>query len=745
MFDFIQKFYDGDGNRDASLLKLLPKNYSYNNLTKLSFEAAHQKSDMIFSCKWDGKDCKHMFYTTQTDLGLCYTFNNKTISVTESGRANSLSLVVNIEEYEHMPGFNNEAGIKIYLHENHKKPLVSDLGYAIAPGMYTMMSVKRKETHSLTSPFGHCKDSTFTSHAECVDYCKILKVTEKCSCLSSLTYYEKDSNLAKNLTFCNFNKHFLCFEDEILKLNSKELKCLCSVPCFQVHYEPSLSSSTMSKYSANKILLNQFNVKNSIQYDLRTSLEYAETLETVKRITNQQIFGPFIEKLKYYSSNLNMLLSLFDNSFYQTNGTSLFYDFEQSFFHDYDFIRSQTIYIQQARFSTGQNYITNNLTASYEIVSKMEAKYFLKIGFRSVTSILSKCMDTEKDDINIILNCMKITKSQLISSLKYGVSGTMNKKDDILEIYYLLKDNIATFDDIVLTIFDENFYEKKKLEYIKNCTKKLTKINRYSNILNKSVKLINTKNSEDEQVKGILNFIFFIRSTKKFMQNYSFNFFCYFNSKFLKSNRFDEYLASMENLFSRYKDYERKMKVYGNTWTIISNTNIPTLENFRIKIQNFLVKTKITETATKFQIHDFMTKNEILEKLHDLRNFLSLIDNFQTEFEDFYVDIYSLFSPLSEAYWEYLIQPLPPSLKLYSFAAKSNITMDENPCKTHYSTMKHLNKCFIGLAKSVISNVFDKKILLKSKISALISSFWDVEKDLKEFYKDATVDGDFFL
>ena len=63
-----------------------------------------------------GKPCNiaQDFKVRYTDFGLCYTFNGdrddvKFINVTADG----LSLVLNVEQYQHMRGPQNDAGVKV--------------------------------------------------------------------------------------------------------------------------------------------------------------------------------------------------------------------------------------------------------------------------------------------------------------------------------------------------------------------------------------------------------------------------------------------------------------------------------------------------------------------------------------------------------------------------------------------------------------------------------------------------------
>ena len=60
-----------------------------------------------------------------------------------AGSGLALSLVLNIEQYQYMKGPQDEAGIKLLLHDASEVPLVKELGFAIAPGTHTLVAVNR--------------------------------------------------------------------------------------------------------------------------------------------------------------------------------------------------------------------------------------------------------------------------------------------------------------------------------------------------------------------------------------------------------------------------------------------------------------------------------------------------------------------------------------------------------------------------------------------------------------------------
>ncbi|CAD5123961.1 DgyrCDS12266 [Dimorphilus gyrociliatus] len=470
LFSFIKNFYDSVERNNTEIMEHLTRNLSFHELRFLNYRAGHDQRNLIYSCKWAGKDCFNDFFKSKTDLGICYTFNNRSITIKNSGRANALSLILNIEEYEYIPGLDNEAGVKIYLHNNHAKPLVSDLGYALAPGMYTMMSVKRKESFSLSSPYGHCTDSTYTSHAECVDYCKVVAATKKCNCLSSMAIYHKystqNTEFITNLSTCSFGKHFLCFEDEIMRLTYKELKCDCFVPCFQVTYEPSLSSSKMSKFSAHRILLNHQKIRETIGEELRTALENAETLDETRREKNIQYFNPFLDEFATFLYNFETLIYLFERE-NSTSADAIFTQYVETFEHDLTHVEIQTEIFFRAFLSQEFNYLQSNFSKILKEVVYIENQFFIKIYHKSISSILGSCMYEPYNATEDILSCMKLSKISGINSKFYKVEEQLisfEKISNVDEDFFLR--NFLQVDIFYKEMAFQRITQHKKFEFL---------------------------------------------------------------------------------------------------------------------------------------------------------------------------------------------------------------------------------------------------------------------------------------
>ena len=69
-----------------------------------------------YRCMWMKRPCNisRDFTTVYTEFGVCYTFNGDPEVVKYvDDTAHALSLVLNVEQYEHMRGPQNDAGLKV--------------------------------------------------------------------------------------------------------------------------------------------------------------------------------------------------------------------------------------------------------------------------------------------------------------------------------------------------------------------------------------------------------------------------------------------------------------------------------------------------------------------------------------------------------------------------------------------------------------------------------------------------------
>jgi len=57
------------------------------------------------------------------------------------GAEGGLRLLLNVEQYEYMPGPNQGAGVRIHIHDQQEVPLMKDFGLAVAPGTHSLIGM----------------------------------------------------------------------------------------------------------------------------------------------------------------------------------------------------------------------------------------------------------------------------------------------------------------------------------------------------------------------------------------------------------------------------------------------------------------------------------------------------------------------------------------------------------------------------------------------------------------------------
>ncbi len=81
----------------------------------LSSKGALPAEEMILECTWKGCECEHTNFTQiMTDLGACYQFKTNE-KIDRPGIKSGLTLTLNIQQYEYMPGELEGAGLKVSL------------------------------------------------------------------------------------------------------------------------------------------------------------------------------------------------------------------------------------------------------------------------------------------------------------------------------------------------------------------------------------------------------------------------------------------------------------------------------------------------------------------------------------------------------------------------------------------------------------------------------------------------------
>ncbi|CAD5123960.1 DgyrCDS12265 [Dimorphilus gyrociliatus] len=730
-YTFFQTLYNTELQNKTKYLKNLAANYSSLDVQKLKYRAIHQAKDFVHSC-WLGEiDCTQQFSTTITDYGVCYTIHNKSFKVTESGRATALSLWLNVEHYEHVFGYHNNPGFKILLHNNHFKSLVSDLGFLVAPGMNTLVSIKKTEFHQLNPPHGNCQSSRFKSHLECIDSCRMQMVFRKCQCTPFLAEMNgvRYSNISQN---CSFWQEFDCIEREMKNFSLKAINCKCFSPCFSIVYEPSLSSSSISRFSAGHGFLHNESLRKNLEENLSTTLEYAEFLDDTRRRRNDKIFTPFLRKFQNFLSGFSELSEFLNSS----KNSNIFNDFEQSIRNDITLIvKNLELLIKVKNSVLYKDFMSK--------IYKVPAFYisFLILNQTIVNNIknLLPCLEKTPNNTNLILDCINMDNVTLLDAFLINLTEVYKSKDEIIQELNMLSISYRDYPKTIQKFATKEFNDEILENIIKKCQKDLKEINDLYEDFKKTLNLLHEANSIDDRSKGAVYFIYFFEKLNTLEVNYLKNEYCHLDIEI--DNR-----KNLYTIYDKLNKYLHKVASYNKSLKIIFE-DVDKLILFHESLKKFMERTTLTEQPKKKDLIDILNKDRIFSKIYELRNTLTFIDNLLREFQDIAFEIYDTYNSNYKSKWNKFFQPLPSSMQLLKFfkVYGQQIETDLTSCSSSNLTSLQYGACF--LRWSIIINIKATNItlLLKEKISPSISTFLDVNSELKSFEKVLIVDDDFFL
>lgn len=713
-FKFITSFYKE--NKNNSELFLLASNFTKFDVNKIKYEAAHQAINLFLECSWIGEKCPQKPTPILTDMGLCYNFNNTSIKVRGFGLRNSLSLSLNIEQYEYIHGIAS-AGFKIFFHNNHARPLVLDLGFSISPGKHTLLGLKRVESHYLKPPFGNCGDTRFKSHKNCMDFCKMEKITEICQCRSK--YFLKEvydlTNITKN---CTFFEEFNCIEKHAKTIKETSIKCNCYKPCSLIEYEPFISSLTFSKYNLEQKFFKHESTKSNMEKDLLKSLENSELLYEDKRNFNYEIFQSFIKKFRFFLINYEKF------SFYiqQTNKSldSVFTSYEKVLKNDLSIIRNQIDFIINIR---------NSLT---------DKKFFYQLNQTEINDeILQICNKFEKELVKfnecfeknnytyaselIMFNCFKLSNLNInLNKLK------KNNYNKIIKQFYKIE-NIFDFylDKLNHSLIDRKIFRKISI----NCMNNVKNFNNKFKMLKNRLEFVNNNNND-----RILSLIYLINKFYKLQYQFKENNYCNFNIH--KSKEKDS-----QKIFYKLKLLSTKCILFDNRITdsgkIVFNLGV-----FQGQLEKYFHKNNLNDLPTKKYLWTFLNEYDLLHEIYELRNLLFVADNFLRDFNSIFSDIYNLLKDDFVSNWNEILQPLPENLKHFQFIIDFNLTCYDFYKK--YSTLDDYLHCYATSYLNIDKILSKLTIKLRANISKFLTAFIDVRNNLQQFSEASSISEKFF-
>uniref|UniRef100_A0A8D0BQ24 Uncharacterized protein n=1 Tax=Salvator merianae TaxID=96440 RepID=A0A8D0BQ24_SALMN len=115
--------------------------------------------DLVYACQYGGdlcqdSDMKHFHHPV---YGSCYTYNkNGTNTFWEArkpGILYGLSLILKVEQKDHIPLLSTEAGVRVMIHSHDQMPFLEHEGFDIRPGIETTIGIKQDLNPSTPTSF----------------------------------------------------------------------------------------------------------------------------------------------------------------------------------------------------------------------------------------------------------------------------------------------------------------------------------------------------------------------------------------------------------------------------------------------------------------------------------------------------------------------------------------------------------------------------------------------------------------
>ena len=243
---------------------------------QVAIEGGQKLEDFVMNCSFVGLPCdiEEEFVPTLTQLGVCYTFNTgKNHSLRQaqgSGYRHDLELVLNIEQHLYGATVDNDAGIRVTIHNPEHPPRPLEVGVSVPPGKGAFISLRahmfddRSKTKNCKAPSSPADfellENYNYSFPACLTDCLLRDIADKCQCIDN-TVRPPPSGLYSRLPLCNIYQ--LCCVVASVTLVEE---CDCTRECNHTTYD---TSTSYSAYPA------QFEVK-------KTAEQYNTTPEIVQ-------------------------------------------------------------------------------------------------------------------------------------------------------------------------------------------------------------------------------------------------------------------------------------------------------------------------------------------------------------------------------------------------------------------------------------------------------------------------------
>ncbi|XP_072173183.1 uncharacterized protein [Diadema setosum] len=218
----------------------------------------HQPEDFILQCNFDRRPCSYRNFTVfqHGDYGNCFTFNGRSVhdqsqQTAMTGRTGAqygLHLTLFVEQPEYVGLFSTESGVKVSIHPPTEQPFPEDEGLTASTGEMTTISLRQILIDRLGEKYNvPCtytgEDTNFSSDrfsytiASCMKMCLQEFLFKVCGCVTNIRL--------KNGTHCSTLDPAQARCRQLVEhlYHSSSMKCRCPIPCRELSYSRSISSS----------------------------------------------------------------------------------------------------------------------------------------------------------------------------------------------------------------------------------------------------------------------------------------------------------------------------------------------------------------------------------------------------------------------------------------------------------------------------------------------------------------------
>lgn len=259
------------------------------------FKNGFKLEKMLISCKFYGSDCdiNDFYYIHDYDYGNCYKFNagftnkagysaeriNTSIKyVNKPGSENGLRLELFTGNTKHQQKFSYKTGVRLVVHNQTRRPLISSDGIDVPAGLATSISISRTFIKHLPAPYSsNCVDLKYInwksndvlefimkylnyrsySRDYCMMACLQKYIIKTCNCF----YLKNPLNNSTYFKSCTSLSEIKCLQDatHMFYESQEDIRCFskCQLECTEVIYNLRLNQAKYpSEWYANQLLNN---------------------------------------------------------------------------------------------------------------------------------------------------------------------------------------------------------------------------------------------------------------------------------------------------------------------------------------------------------------------------------------------------------------------------------------------------------------------------------------------------------